>query len=191
MSNDHTINPGEIEFEDAADAAMDGQLAMLARVDGLAMPEGLEAALVMNSAAAVRGGVAPPLTRPIDTRAHSPQPRVVRARRWRVAGAQLAAGVALVLVLSLAIVAKREGPPAGRGEPVAANPTQGTSGTIADSGYNTAAIQDTSDWAIVTAVLGDTPAGDLRDLWTDATSLDERINFIPSSSELLTSEGSL
>jgi hypothetical protein len=126
---------------------------------------------------------------------HVARVRVVRAQRWRLTGAKLAAGVALILVLGLAVMAKREGSDSSSnpGTNVATNTTKGSnngaSGAVASTG--TAATQEASDWAIVTAVLGDTPANDLRDLWTDTASLDERIKSNPSSSDLLTAEGSL
>lgn len=188
MNSDHTTNPSVTDFADPADAALIGQLAMLARVDGLAMPEGLEAALVMHSAAAARSAVAPMLRLAGDTVWHAPGPRVVPAQRWRLAGARLAAGVALMLVTGLAIIARREG--AANPSTIATNTTgKATPGaTVASS---ESSPQETSDWAIVTAVLGDTPASDMRDLWSDAAKLDERIKSNPSSSELLTSEGSL
>lgn len=192
--NDNTPNMMNVNFDDPADAALDAQLAVLARMDGLAMPDGLEAALVSASAAAAARQAATPVMRLTDgVREHAGAARAVRTQRWRLTAMKLAAG--LLLVAGLAMLAQREGATkagATSGTQVASTTTvkPGAKSTTS-GGATTTSIADTSDWAIVTAVLGDTPASDMRDLWSDTASLDERIKSGPSSSDLLTSEGSL
>lgn len=190
MTN-NTPNMNEIRMEEPGDAALDAQLAVLARMDGLAMPDGLEETLVQASMAAAiaanAGSTGPKLRIAGQARVHDAGR--VRAPRWHGLATKLAAG--LVLVAGLAVIARRE---AGEsrstlnGSSVAASDSSGLSGGAAMAANSGT---DTSDWAIVTAVLGDTPASDLRELWSDTASLDERIKTASSSSELLTSEGSL
>ncbi|MBI1190959.1 MAG: hypothetical protein GC200_09800 [Tepidisphaera sp.] len=189
---DNTPNMNEMTFDNPADAALDAQLAILARMDGLAMPDGFETTLVKASVAAAKAAAAAPALRIAgEARVHDAGARVARTQRWHATAMKLAAG--LVLVAGLATLARREGGSTGPnsgGTQVASTATAKPGGKAAQNA-NAGTSADTSDWAIVTAVLGDTPASDMRDLWTDTASLDERIKSGPSSSDLLTSEGSL
>lgn len=174
----HTDQPHNHTASDhdavAGEFVMHSRLDAWAQADAQAMPAGLEARLVLVASEAAKS--ASTTTLAFDGVRHAANPRTTLPRRWRMSSPGIAAGLTLMVGLGLALVAKREG---------TLSVTDMASTSVA------AAAQEAEDWALVTAVLGETPAIEMRDMWTHASSLDDGSKADPSSADLLTSEGSL